>query len=119
MSVQLPRLQSGRTEARGVRGSPVSFEDEDEHRLLALSNGRPDGDNMVCAYLALMFGLDGQCVKRWLGEPPAGARVRSYDAVDWAENVWIWIEGSADAPGQTDLRPPRYIVPEPSGNTEA
>jgi hypothetical protein len=76
--------------------------DEDGHRLLPLSNGQPDGDNMVCAYLALMFGLDDQCVKRRLGEPPAGARVRSYDAIDWAELVWIWIEGSADAPGQTE-----------------
>jgi phenylpropionate dioxygenase-like ring-hydroxylating dioxygenase large terminal subunit len=76
---------------------PVALEDECWHRLLPLSNGRLDGDHVICAYHGLTFGPDGQCVRTRLGSPPEGARVRSYPAVDADGLVWIWAEGADTA----------------------
>lgn len=84
-------------------GRPVALDDECWHRLLPLSNGRLDGDNVVCAYHGLTFGPDGQCVRARLGEPPARAKVHSHNAVDWAGLVWVWTEGGGDVvSGETE-----------------
>jgi vanillate O-demethylase monooxygenase subunit len=88
---------------RRESGKPVALDDECWHRLLPLSNGRREGDNVVCAYHGLAYGPDGRCVSARLGRPPpAGAKVRSYQAAEWDGLVWVWADGNAAvAPGET------------------
>jgi phenylpropionate dioxygenase-like ring-hydroxylating dioxygenase large terminal subunit len=43
-------------------GSPAALEDACWHRLLPLSMGRLDGDDVVCGYHGLVFNPGGRCI---------------------------------------------------------
>lgn len=89
--------------ARAVCGEPVvlyrhtdgtlsAFEDCCPHRLLPLSKGFLQGDDLVCKYHGLKFSGDGRCI--WMPGQQGihkDAHVRTYPAVEKHRFVWIWI----------------------------
>lgn len=72
-------------------GSPAALEDACWHRLLPLSLGRLEGDEVVCGYHGLVFNADGRCTHMPSQETlnPA-ACVRSYPVLQKHRLVWIW-----------------------------
>src|SRR5262245_6738142 len=59
----LPRTIAGRKVVlyRRRDGNAVALEDACWHRLLPLSMGRLDGDEVVCGYHGLVFDSQGRC----------------------------------------------------------
>jgi phenylpropionate dioxygenase-like ring-hydroxylating dioxygenase large terminal subunit len=76
---------------RRAGGEPVALEDACWHRLLPLSKGEIEGDNVQCGYHGLVFSPEGRCVfmpsQKTIN--PA-ARVRSYPVVERHRFVWVW-----------------------------
>ncbi|MEO3763899.1 aromatic ring-hydroxylating dioxygenase subunit alpha [Streptomyces sp. B8F3] len=101
--------------ARTVLGEPIAlYRTEDEaaevvaladrcvHRRFPLSQGRLDGDTVVCGYHGFTYDSTGACVfvpgqKR----VPRTARVRSYPVVEQDSFVWVWIGDPAVADPRT------------------
>ena len=79
-------------------GEVAALEDACWHRLLPLSMGRLDGDQVVCGYHGLVFNAAGRCTYM-----PAqktinpSACVRAYPIVERHRLVWVW-------PGDPALR---------------
>lgn len=88
---------------RTTDGRAVALEDACWHRLLPLSLGKLDGDQLVCGYHGLRFNPAGRCTFM-----PAqktinpSACVRSFPAVERHRLVWIW-------PGDPALADPALI----------
>jgi phenylpropionate dioxygenase-like ring-hydroxylating dioxygenase large terminal subunit len=76
---------------RRADGSPVALENACWHRLMPLSEGTLEGDEIVCGYHGLMYNGEGRCTfmpsQKTIN--PA-ARVRSYPAVERHRFVWLW-----------------------------
>ncbi|NGN62330.1 aromatic ring-hydroxylating dioxygenase subunit alpha [Streptomyces sp. A7024] len=90
---------------RRILGEPIAFyRTEDDaaevvaladgcvHRRYPLSQGRLDGDQLVCGYHGFTYDRTGACVyvpgqKR----VPRTARVSSYPVVEQDSFVWVWI----------------------------
>jgi vanillate O-demethylase monooxygenase subunit len=72
-------------------GGPVALENACWHRLLPLSEGHLEGDEVVCGYHGLVYDHAGRCTHMPSQETinPA-ARVRSYPVVDRHRFVWVW-----------------------------
>ena len=72
-------------------GSPAALENACWHRLMPLSQGRLDGDEVVCGYHGLAYDGDGRCTFMPSQQTinPA-ARVRSYPVVERHRFVWVW-----------------------------
>ncbi len=73
-------------------GNPAALEDVCWHRLLPLSKGRLDGDDVVCGYHGLAFDPAGRCTfmpSQKTINP--SARVRSFPIVEKYAMVWIWM----------------------------
>jgi phenylpropionate dioxygenase-like ring-hydroxylating dioxygenase large terminal subunit len=89
----LPRKICGRNLVlyRRLDGSPVALENACWHRLVPLSEGRLEGDNVACGYHGLVYNGEGRCVFMPSQETinPA-ARVRSYPVVERHRFVWVW-----------------------------
>jgi phenylpropionate dioxygenase-like ring-hydroxylating dioxygenase large terminal subunit len=72
-------------------GAPVALENACWHRLLPLSEGKIEGDNVACGYHGLVYNSEGRCVfmpsQKTIN--PA-ARVRSYPVVERHRFVWVW-----------------------------
>src|SRR5919199_954369 len=72
-------------------GQPVALENACWHRLMPLSHGNIEGDNVACGYHGLVFNSEGRCVfmpsQKTIN--PA-ARVRSYPVVERHRFVWVW-----------------------------
>ena len=72
-------------------GAPVALENACWHRLMPLSKGNIEGDNLACGYHGLVFNAEGRCVfmpsQKTIN--PA-ARVRSYPVVERHRFVWVW-----------------------------
>lgn len=84
-------------------GTPVVMEDACWHRLLPLSMGRLEGDDVECKYHGLIFNSSGKCVHMPDGqEPPARACVRTFPVVERHGLVWIW-------PGDVALADPDKV----------
>ena len=82
---------------RRLDGTPVVLEDACWHRLLPLSMGKLDGDDVECGYHGLVFNPSGKCVHMPDGqEPPARACVRTFPVVERHGLIWVW-------PGDTAL----------------
>ena len=86
-------------------GSAVhAFRDVCVHRGTALSLGRVEGDEIVCAYHGWRYGPDGACTAiPQLAEPgrvPARARALAYPVVERYGLAWVALE------------PPRWPLPE-------
>lgn len=72
-------------------GSVAALEDACWHRLLPLSMGRLEGDEVVCGYHGLVFNGDGRCTHMPSQETiNPSACVRSYPVVQKHRFVWVW-----------------------------
>lgn len=82
---------------RQADGKPVALEDACPHRKLPLSDGKLDGDRVVCGYHGLTFDCSGKCVEAptQRANIPKRAVVKSYPVVDRYRLLWIWM-GDAD-----------------------
>lgn len=97
---------------RKESGEPVALEDACWHRLLPLSKGALEGDNVQCGYHGLVFNPEGRCVfmpsQKTIN--PA-ARVRHYPAVERHRFVWVWLGDPALA--DPDLVPDLHWNDDP------
>jgi vanillate O-demethylase monooxygenase subunit len=84
-------------------GEVVAMEDRCIHRAYPLSEGRRDGDRVVCGYHGFAYDPDG-CLADVPSQEnvPPGARVRTYPIHEQSPFVWIWLGD----PGVAALRPP-------------
>jgi vanillate O-demethylase monooxygenase subunit len=88
---------------RSTGGQVVALEDACWHRLLPLSMGRLEGDQVVCGYHGLVFNAAGRCTYM-----PAqktinpSACVRAYPVAERHRLVWLW-------PGDPALADPASI----------
>jgi vanillate O-demethylase monooxygenase subunit len=76
---------------RQADGSVAALADACWHRLLPLSMGWIEGDEVVCRYHGLAFNGAGQCTHMPAQEKlnPA-ARVTRYPTIDRHRFVWVW-----------------------------
>ena len=88
---------------RTQRGQVVALEDACWHRLLPLSMGRLDGDELVCGYHGLVFNPQGRCVHMpSQATINPSACVRAYPVVECHRFVWVW-------PGDPARADPRLV----------
>jgi phenylpropionate dioxygenase-like ring-hydroxylating dioxygenase large terminal subunit len=89
---------------RGADGSPRAMSDVCIHRGTALSLGRVDGDEIVCAYHGWRYRGDGRCVAiPQLADPsrvPAKARLAAFGVQERYGLLWV------------ALAEPRWPLPE-------
>jgi len=101
----LPRTIAGQKIVlfRKVDGTAVALEDACWHRLLPLSKGRLEGDELVCGYHGLVYNTHGRCTYMPSQETinPA-ACVRTYPVAERHRYVWMW-------PGDPALADPALI----------
>lgn len=77
---------------RKLDGTPAALEDACWHRMLPLSKGHLDGDQLVCGYHGLVFGPNGRCTSMPSQETiNPSACVRSYPVVERHRLVWLWL----------------------------
>ena len=75
---------------RRTDGQVAALEDACWHRLMPLSMGRLEGDELVCGYHGMTMGRDGKCA-RMAGQRVGGfPSIRSYPAVERYGFVWVW-----------------------------
>jgi vanillate O-demethylase monooxygenase subunit len=83
---------------RRTNGAISAFEDCCPHRLLPLSMGLLQGDQLVCKYHGLRFDEGGQCVympsQKGVHKE---AKIRVYPVVERHRFVWVWIGDPAIA----------------------
>jgi phenylpropionate dioxygenase-like ring-hydroxylating dioxygenase large terminal subunit len=109
----LPRTVCNRKLAlwRRIDGAPVAVEDACWHRLLPLSMGHIDGDEIVCRYHGLAFDATGRCTRMPATERiSASACVRAFPVVERHRFVWVW-------PGDPALADPA-LVPDMHWNDD-
>ena len=88
---------------RKGNGTPVALADACWHRLVPLSFGRLDGDNVVCGYHGLEYDETGRCVYMPSQDTiNPSACVKSYPVAEKHRFVWIW-------PGEPALADPALI----------
>jgi vanillate O-demethylase monooxygenase subunit len=76
---------------RKADNTPVALENACWHRLLPLSEGSLDGDEVVCGYHGLMYNGEGRCVfmpSQKTINP--SARVRAYPVLERHRFIWVW-----------------------------
>src|SRR5262245_39162575 len=84
-------------------GRAVALEDACWHRLLPLSKGRLERDEVVCGYHGLVFNDEGRCTHMPSQETVnPGACVRAYPVVEKHRFVWVW-------PGDPALADPALV----------
>ena len=72
-------------------GQIAALRDACWHRLLPLSMGRLDGDEVVCGYHGLVFDSSGHCTFMPAQKHPTpGACVQAYPVAEKHRLVWIW-----------------------------
>jgi phenylpropionate dioxygenase-like ring-hydroxylating dioxygenase large terminal subunit len=72
-------------------GSVAALEDACWHRLLPLSMGKLDGDDVVCGYHGLQFNSQGQCTHMPTQQTiNPSACVRAYPVLLRHRYIWIW-----------------------------
>lgn len=101
----LPRTICGRPLVlyRKADGTAVALEDACWHRLLPLSKGWLNGDDVTCGYHGLVFNADGRCVFMPSQETiNPSACVRNYPIVEKHRFVWVW-------PGDPALADPAKV----------
>jgi len=79
--------------------SIVAMRDACPHRLLPLSLGTKEGDNIRCRYHGLLINSDGQGIEMPMKHDPVArsACVQTYPVVEQHRFVWIWIGDAAKA----------------------
>jgi phenylpropionate dioxygenase-like ring-hydroxylating dioxygenase large terminal subunit len=79
-------------------GSLAALEDACWHRLLPLSLGRLEGDEVVCGYHGLVYSSDGLCTHMPSQETiNPSACVRAYPVLERHRFVWVWPGDPAQA----------------------
>jgi vanillate monooxygenase len=72
-------------------GRPVALENACWHRLMPLTHGKLEGDDLACGYHGLVYNPEGRCTfmpsQKTIN--PA-ARVRAYPVVEKHRFVWVW-----------------------------
>jgi len=73
-------------------GTAVALDYRCPHRWAPLSEGRVDGEQIVCPYHGLRFGPDGSCkLVPTQSQVPPGSDVASYPLRESGAFVWIWM----------------------------
>jgi phenylpropionate dioxygenase-like ring-hydroxylating dioxygenase large terminal subunit len=76
---------------RSADGAITALEDACWHRLLPLSMGWLEGDEVVCRYHGLAFDSKGQCTRMPSQDKlNPQARVRAYPVVERHRFAWVW-----------------------------
>ena len=76
---------------RKTDGTVAVLEDACWHRLLPLSMGRLNGDEVTCGYHGLVYNAQGRCTHMPSQETlNPSACVRSYPVVEKHRFVWVW-----------------------------
>jgi phenylpropionate dioxygenase-like ring-hydroxylating dioxygenase large terminal subunit len=76
---------------RKLDGSVAALEDACWHRLMPLSLGHLDGDEVTCGYHGLVYNAQGRCTHMPSQETlNPSACVRSFPVVEKHRFVWIW-----------------------------
>ena len=76
---------------RKTDGRAAALEDACWHRLLPLSMGRLEGDDVVCGYHGIAYNDEGLCVHMPSQETiNPSACVRAYPVVQRHRFVWVW-----------------------------
>jgi phenylpropionate dioxygenase-like ring-hydroxylating dioxygenase large terminal subunit len=84
-------------------GAVSALEDSCWHRLLPLSKGRLENDQVVCGYHGLVYNAQGRCTFMPSQETiNPSACVRSYPVVQKHRFVWVW-------PGDPALADPSKV----------
>jgi phenylpropionate dioxygenase-like ring-hydroxylating dioxygenase large terminal subunit len=84
-------------------GTPAALEDACWHRLLPLSLGRIEGDEVVCGYHGLVFNPDGRCTHMPSQETiNPSACVRAFPVIERHRVVWV-------GPGDPALADPALV----------
>ena len=77
---------------RRLDGQAVALHDACWHRLLPLSQGRLEGDDVVCGYHGLVYNPQGQCVRMpSLQKINSSACVRHFPLVEKHRFIWLWM----------------------------
>ena len=93
-------------------GGLAALEDACWHRLLPLSMGRLEGDELVCGYHGIVYNAEGLCTHMPSQEMVnPSACVRAYPVLERHRFVWIW-------PGDPMLADPKS-VPDLHWNDDA
>jgi phenylpropionate dioxygenase-like ring-hydroxylating dioxygenase large terminal subunit len=88
---------------RRADGRAVALEDSCWHRLLPLSKGRLQGDEVVCGYHGLVYSSEGLCTHMPSQETlNPSACVRAYPLLEKHRFVWVW-------PGDPALADPSKV----------
>jgi phenylpropionate dioxygenase-like ring-hydroxylating dioxygenase large terminal subunit len=96
---------------RTIEGRAVALEDACWHRLVPLSVGRLQGDDIQCGYHGLRFNGQGRCTFMPSQETiNPSANVRSFPVAEKHRFVWIW-------PGDPALADPD-LVPDIHWNND-
>lgn len=73
-------------------GRAVALDNRCPHRWAPLSEGRVEGDEIVCPYHGMRFGTDGGCtLVPTQSKIPVGSDVASYPLRESGAFVWIWM----------------------------
>lgn len=81
---------------RTVSGGVVALEDICPHRLLPLSMGLVEGDDIRCRYHGLLLDSGGRCREMPGGDAPnAAVKVPPYAVTERYGFVWVWIGDQA------------------------
>ena len=92
-------------------GQVAALEDACWHRMMPLSLGRLEGDELVCGYHGLVYNSQGRCTHMPSQETlNPSACVRSYPVVEKHRFVWVW-------PGDPALADPA-LVPDMHWNDD-
>ena len=76
---------------RKLDGTVAALEDACWHRLLPLSMGRLDGDELTCGYHGLVFNAAGRCTHMPSQETlNPSACVRTFPVLEKHRFIWIW-----------------------------
>jgi phenylpropionate dioxygenase-like ring-hydroxylating dioxygenase large terminal subunit len=97
---------------RRENGDPVALANACWHRLMPLSEGQIEGDEVACGYHGLVYNHEGRCTfmpsQKTIN--PA-ARVRAYPVVERHRFVWVWTGDPALA--EPDLVPDLHWNDDP------
>ncbi|MDO9358216.1 MAG: aromatic ring-hydroxylating dioxygenase subunit alpha [Polaromonas sp.] len=98
---------------RKTDGTVAALEDACWHRLLPLSMGRLDGDEVTCGYHGLVYNAQGRCTHMPSQETlNPSACVRAFPVVEKHRFIWIWPGDPAKA--DTSLVPDMHWNDDPA-----
>lgn len=98
---------------RTTSGEVVALDDRCPHRSMALSGGKREGDNVVCAYHGFQFAPNGKCVKIPSQSSTGALSIRSYPVRELGPFVWIYM-GDLERLDETPPPPDHSWMTDPA-----